>query len=1646
MKENIAKLILFVMITIQMQNISTTVFANDNYDYSNPIYSNGIDDTFVYDSTDSIVITKKNIKRKLPKVTGMYDISKYPIPLKNIVPDKETFELIKSENKQIMDNVEKDIENGTLTKHKAADGQFFGSISDDVLGVEKKVYINTNAKGSHSLASYVPAGEIATIKLNDEALKYAKRGKLKICVGMTMVNAEDYNYNNNNQNRMPYLGKTFSVNNSETKVGTPFGGMLYIDIDDSVPSGLRFEVDVKGVVDTPYYDLGRTTDEEWKESKNTPGLFAEIRTPYLRFMVPSKFIRNINNPHNAALFWTNVAALSSNIMDQHHRVKPMSLVFDQYITAGIAYASVGSWICNLPPDWATGVLDYDNIMKSGEWGTIHEINHHYQRRYLNYSDEWGVGDEFSEITNNALSSVSYILYTNIAAYRGEEGTYDWNKVADPYSSLKQQIYEGKQYYPNNPNIGNFMYSTFAHEIGPINFINVVKSTYDGGTFNGVYIPPYDYKLESDGEKSRSDRYDDLAYRLCVASERDYTWYIQNELLWPIKQETINKIKSRKYKETIPVQSVYSMGELGRETGRPFFIPSTGYVFDFGKSLISPGKVTVLDVSTPKYGTLTKLPDGKYEYKLNSSIPKNAKDEFILTVKVEADGIINETKLNCTIGIDYNSSNVEKFNITKWDIHEALEDLKIKHPYATSTSIGMKIYTDDGNNLARATGYFIVDEPGEYEFQAFGDDRAVFELNLEDGTTLQSLTEDYSENADSAYNHNKSTNFITKLEANKPYAYTLICNNNGGAGWADINIRKTSKDSKWKSIKQVYSDLNDVGKITDRTFEMPKPEYVRPHILASGNESVIKNLKVINTPKGVEPNNDPNLVNEGNTYNIVDGDINTYFHSSYSNDKTPLPHEYIFDLGEKKSFNNLEVYTRRTGDAVGVIGNYEIYVSDEYDGDNTTWTKIAENYTRKGNSNAPSDLKIKLPTTSAKYLKIKALNNRDDYDLTIIAEVKLSTVTNIKNVIAQNSSFIQYKGEWTPKHDGAFVSGGTYNTTTGYFMYCFKGKESNIYVTKDTEVEIKIDGGKWQRVKLKGSLREPSITLNMVKEGNHVIEVRAINQEIALNMISTDGIFYKGKSPVKSDPPIIDGANDITINIGDVDTFNTNLLAGITVTDDNDIIDPLSIKVIGTVGKPVAGKDEDYKLTYKATDSDGNITTVDRIVTVTNRLPEITANDVTIKKGQSINLLTDPNIGLNVEDYEDGNIKDNLMIKSNGGFDEANPKEGVYSVVYTVTDNDGNTTDKEISITVKSNNAPVIIGADKITIKLGEVDTFNNLEGITVSDDHDIIAPSEIKVTGQIDKPLSGTNQDYTLIYEVKDSDGNVTSIERIITVTNQKPEIHGISDVIIGKGQGKDFDFSEGITATDHEDGDVTKNIIFPKVDLSTLEIGNHELIYKVTDSDGNASTFNRVFTVNPSLVEINNVPIILAENKVINFDDNFNPLDGTTAEDKEDGDITKDIKVVKNNVDVNTPGTYEVTYEVTDSQGAKATKTITVIVNPKMEEINSIPVINAEDKTLTVGDEFNPLDIITAEDKEDGDITKDIKVVKNNVDVNTPGTYEVTYEITDSQGAKANKTITIKIKDKNIVTLPNTGKLITLPYIGAILIAIGSLLKRKNN
>ncbi len=91
----------------------------------------------------------------------------------------------------------------------------------------------------------------------------------------------------------------------------------------------------------------------------------------------------------------------------------------------------------------------------------------------------------------------------------------------------------------------------------------------------------------------------------------------------------------------------------------------------------------------------------------------------------------------------------------------------------------------------------------------------------------------------------------------------------------------------------------------------------------------------------------------------------------------------------------------------------------------------------------------------------------------------------------------------------------------------------------------------------------------------------------------------------------------------------------------------------------------------------------------------------------------------------------------------------------------------------------------------------------------------------------------------------------------------------------------------------------------------------------------------------------------------------------------------------------------------------ITVEVVSVLPPLNHAPVITAEDKILTVGDSFDPKKGVTASDTEDGDLTGKIEVISNNVDTAKAGTYEVTYKVTDNQGASATKTITVTVSEK---------------------------------
>ncbi|MBQ8892095.1 MAG: DUF5011 domain-containing protein [Bacilli bacterium] len=77
-------------------------------------------------------------------------------------------------------------------------------------------------------------------------------------------------------------------------------------------------------------------------------------------------------------------------------------------------------------------------------------------------------------------------------------------------------------------------------------------------------------------------------------------------------------------------------------------------------------------------------------------------------------------------------------------------------------------------------------------------------------------------------------------------------------------------------------------------------------------------------------------------------------------------------------------------------------------------------------------------------------------------------------------------------------------------------------------------------------------------------------------------------------------------------------------------------------------------------------------------------------------------------------------------------------------------------------------------------------------------------------------------------------------------------------------------------------------------------------------------------------------------------------------------------------------------------------------------PVINASDITLLINSEFNPVENVKANDEEDGDITSNVKVISNNVNTSKIGTYEVTYQVTDSKNHNISKTIKVYVVDFN--------------------------------
>lgn len=259
-----------------------------------------------------------------------------------------------------------------------------------------------------------------------------------------------------------------------------------------------------------------------------------------------------------------------------------------------------------------------------------------------------------------------------------------------------------------------------------------------------------------------------------------------------------------------------------------------------------------------------------------------------------------------------------------------------------------------------------------------------------------------------------------------------------------------------------------------------------------------------------------------------------------------------------------------------------------------------------------------------------------------------------------------------------------------------------------------------------------------------------------------------------------------------------------------------------------------------------------------------------------------------------------------------------------------------------------------------------------------------------------------------------------VPITFDKPEytvkkgtqgfVHNLVDILGLKAQ---VQTSEGIRNLDY----------YVKYDVNSVDVnqvGDYRVMFNLDKTDDNGLA--RFVGKGEAVVHVveSGKPIISfkTEDMVAYVGDTFNPADYIKAVDDEDGDITDKVKVF----DLKTwkplgvlsqEGDYKLQFTVKDSDGNLAVEEKTLKVLPKKQVEDQAPVLNVPGEvTITAGSEFKVMDSVTANDKEDGDITSKV-TYSGNVDVNVPGVYEITYKVADSKGHEvtAKRKVTVKAK-----------------------------------
>ncbi len=446
----------------------------------------------------------------------------------------------------------------------------------------------------------------------------------------------------------------------------------------------------------------------------------------------------------------------------------------------------------------------------------------------------------------------------------------------------------------------------------------------------------------------------------------------------------------------------------------------------------------------------------------------------------------------------------------------------------------------------------------------------------------------------------------------------------------------------------------------------------------------------------------------------------------------------------------------------------------------------------------------------------------------------------------------------------------------------------------------------------------------------------------------------------------------------------------------------SSNISGTVNSDSVGS---YSLNYSYTDNGGNTGIASRTVNVI----DTGAPTITLRGSSTVDHeLGSPYIDAGASAIDDTGEVISADVPYTGSVDVNTL--GTYVLSYNISDASNNaapTVTRSVQVTQASDaTPPVIVLLGSTTVTIAQNANYTD-PGVSLSDNVDNLATltNNLSVINNVDTSVLGS---YSVIYDTFDSAGNnAVTVTRTVNVTatpdTTPPAITLIGSNNITVEQGSTYS-DQGALATDNIDNtsEITSRIIMSG-SVNTSSIGIYTLNYDVFDNSGNAApTVSRTVQV-VAAADTTAPTISLAGNNPINLIVGTPYTEpGYSANDNIDGNITDQVSANASTVNTNAIGSYSVTYKVSDNAGNSTTEIR--VVNVSAAPDTTAPIISLlgdNPQEITLGGNYVEQGA-SATDNVDTISDGDISIDSSAVNTNSIGSYDVSYNVSDSAGNNA--------------------------------------------